>query len=60
MATKEQIKAAMLKVVGNPTTGIFVDFADDIAEAIYTLDNPSQKAAVPSVEKRIVEPQETR
>lgn len=60
MATKEQIKAAMLQVVGNPTTGIFVDFADDIAEAIHTLDNPSPKAGVPSAEKRIVEPQETR
>ncbi len=59
MATKEQIKAAVLKAAGNPTTGLIADLADAIADAVYTLDNPT-KAGVPSAEKRIVEPQETR
>lgn len=59
MASKEQIKATILRIAGNPTTGIIVDFADDMADAIHNLDNPS-KAGVPSAEKRIVEPQETR
>lgn len=59
MASKEQIKEAILKVAGNPTTGVIADLADAWAKAIYDLDNPS-KAGVPSADKRVVEPQETR
>lgn len=59
MATKDQIKEAILKVAGNPTSGVVADLAEAWAKAIYELDNPS-KAGVPSAEKRIVEPQETR
>ena len=59
MATKEQIKETILKVAGNPASGVVADFAEAWAKAIYELDNPS-KAGVPSAEKRIVEPQETR
>jgi hypothetical protein len=59
MATKDDIKKALLKVAGNPTTGVIADLADAMADAVYALDNPS-KAGVPSAEKRIVEPQETR
>lgn len=59
MATKDQIKDTILKVAGNPTSGIVADLAEAWAKAIYELDNPS-KAGVPSAEKRIVEPQETR
>jgi hypothetical protein len=60
MATKEEIKKVILELAGNPVTGVVKDFADAWAEAIYNLDNKSLKTAVPSVEKRIVEPQETR
>jgi hypothetical protein len=61
MATKEQIKKAILDVAGNPVSGVVADLADAWAEAVYALDNPTQlKAAVPSAEKRVVEPQETR
>ena len=59
MASKEQIKETILKVAGNPTTGVIADLADAWAKAIYDLDNPS-KAGVPSADKRVVEPQETR
>lgn len=60
MATKDDIKKAILKAAGNPVTGVIADLADAMADAVYTLDNPSPKAGVPSAEKRIVEPQETR
>ena len=59
MASIEQIKATILKLAGNPVTGVVADFAEEWAKAIHELDNPS-KAGVPSAEKRIVEPQETR
>ena len=62
MATKDEIKKAILKIAGNPSTGIVKDLADAWAEAIVNLDNPKSKAVVPSAsaEKRVVEPQETR
>lgn len=61
MATKEQIKKAILEVAGNPVSGVVAELAEAFAEAVYALDNPVQlKAAVPSAEKRVVEPQETR
>lgn len=60
MATKEEIKREILKVAGHPSTGVIKDFADAMAEAIYNLDNKQVKAAVPSADKRVVEPQETR
>lgn len=60
MATKEEIKKVILRVAGNPATGVVKDFADAWAEAIAALDNPKSKAGVPSADKRVVEPQETR
>jgi hypothetical protein len=61
MATKEEIKKTILAVAGNPVSGVIKDFADAWADAIYELDNPTpSKTAVPSVTKRVVEPQETR
>lgn len=53
MATKEQIQAAILKVAGNPDTGIIRDLAADFAEAIVKLDAPEK-------ETRTVSPKETR
>tara|TARA_R110000868_G_scaffold217091_4_gene467211 strand:- start:512 stop:694 length:183 start_codon:yes stop_codon:yes gene_type:complete len=60
MASREDIKKAILKVAGNPVTGVVKDFADAWADAIYELDNPKTMTAVPSVDKRVVEPKETR
>jgi hypothetical protein len=40
MATKEDIKKAILAVAGNPDSGIVADFADKWAEAIVGLDAP--------------------
>lgn len=60
MASKEEIKKAILKVAGNPVTGVVKDLADAWADAIYELDNPKSKAGVPSADKRVIEPQETR
>jgi hypothetical protein len=60
MASKEDIKKAILSVAGNPASGVVADLADAWAEAIHNLDNPKPKVAVPSTDKRVVEPQETR
>ena len=38
MATKEEIKKAILSVAGNPESGIIADMADKWAEAIVGLD----------------------
>ena len=53
MATKEQIEAAILKVAGNPDTGIIRDLAPAFAEAIVNIDAPEK-------ETRTVAPKETR
>lgn len=41
MATKEQIKATILSVAGNPETGIIAQLADEWANAIAKLDEKS-------------------
>jgi hypothetical protein len=41
MATKEQIKATILAVAGNPETGFVVELADEWATAIAKLDEKS-------------------
>lgn len=53
MASKEQIKATILEVAGNPVSGDIADLADVWATAIVELDNPQ-------VEKRVVAPAEVR
>lgn len=40
MATKEQIKEAILEVAGRPESGVVVALADKWAEAIVALDAP--------------------
>lgn len=57
MASKDQIKAAILKVAGNPTSGNIRDLAEDMADAIVALDNPP---AQPTKEKRVVNSTEIR
>lgn len=58
MATKEQIKAALLGAAGNPSSGAIVDIVDEMVQAIMALDN--KKASTPDVSVRIVESKETR
>lgn len=61
--TKEQIKEAYLKAVGNPETGAFADMADDIAEAIAESCGCNKKEAKsfsPVEEVRVVKAIETR
>jgi hypothetical protein len=68
MATKEQIKATILSVAGNPETGFVVELADEWADAIAKLDEKSStegKAATTNEprsakETRVTEPSEIR
>lgn len=55
MASKEQIKEAILKASGNPDTGIVRDNVDTWAQAIWELDNE-----VKPKEVRVIEAKETR
>jgi hypothetical protein len=58
MATKDEIKAAILKTAGNPSAGIIKDLADDFAKAVWELDN--KNSVSPAKEVRIVDSKETR
>jgi hypothetical protein len=58
MATKDEIKAALLKAAGNPSAGIIRDLADDFAQAVWELDNTN--ANNPAKEVRVVDAKETR
>jgi hypothetical protein len=57
MATKEQIKDAILKAAGNPETGVIADMADQFAEAVLGLE---EKSSAPAKETRVVESKEIR
>lgn len=59
MATKDEIKAAILQVAGNPDTGVIKDLADEFATAVYALDNKAS-ATKQATEVRVIEPKETR
>ena len=64
MASKEDIKKAILGVAGNPESGPVWDLADKMAEAVLGLDNKapvkteekSADAEVPSKETRVTKP----
>jgi hypothetical protein len=58
MPSKDEIKAAILKTAGNPTVGVIAELADDLAKAVWELDN--KNAATPAKEVRIVDSKETR
>lgn len=55
MATKEQIKEAILKASGHPDTGLVRDNVDTWAQAVWELDNE-----VKPKEVRVIEAKETR
>jgi hypothetical protein len=58
MATKDEIKKAILKASGNPSVGVIADIADDLAKAIWELDNTNSYN--PANEARVVDSKETR
>jgi hypothetical protein len=68
MASKADIKKAILEVAGNPDSGIIKDLADAWADAIVKLDAPETDAKVqegvpsekPEKEVRIIKAGETR
>jgi hypothetical protein len=62
MASKEEIKNAILKVAGDPISGVIYDLSEEWAEAIVALDAPQIAASAPAAykETRITKPGETR
>jgi hypothetical protein len=58
MASKDDIKRAILKVAGNPSVGVIAELADDLAKAVWELDNTNSYN--PAKEARVVDSKETR
>ena len=58
MATQDDIKRAILKAAGNPSVGVIADIADDLAKAVWELDNTNSYN--PAKEARVVDIKETR
>jgi hypothetical protein len=58
MASKDDIKRAILKAAGNPSVGVIADMADDLAKAVWELDNTN--SFNPAKEARVVDSKETR
>jgi hypothetical protein len=58
MATQNDIKNAILKAAGNPSVGVIADMADDLAKAVWELDNTNSYN--PAKEARVVDIKETR
>jgi hypothetical protein len=58
MATQDDIKRAILKAAGNPSIGVIADMADDLAKAVWQLDNTNSYN--PAKEARVVDSKETR
>jgi hypothetical protein len=58
MATQDDIKRAILKAAGNPSVGVIADLADDLAKAVWDLDNTNSYN--PAKEARVVDSKETR
>jgi hypothetical protein len=58
MATKEEIKNAILEAAGNPSAGAIAEIADDLAKAVWQLDN--KNSVNPAKEVRVVDTKETR
>lgn len=54
MATASEIEYVILRVAGDPVTGVVKDLAPIWAEEIAKLDQPEKRS------KRVVEPEETR
>jgi hypothetical protein len=57
MATKQEIKEAILNAAGNPSVGVIAEMADQFAQAVLDLE---EKSSTPAKEVRVVEPKEIR
>ena len=57
MASRSEIKAAILRAAGNPSSGPIAEWADAIADAVAQLDAPKTHR---KIEKRVVTPAEIR
>jgi hypothetical protein len=59
MATKAEIKKAILEVAGHPDSGVIFDLAERFADAVVAIDSP---AALETAEKevRVIKPTEIR
>jgi hypothetical protein len=59
MASKAEIKKAILDVAGNPDSGVIFDLADRFADAVVAIDSP---AALEKADKevRVTKPTELR
>ena len=58
MASQNDIKNAILKAAGNPSAGVIAEMADDLAKAVWELDNTNSYN--PAKEARVVDSKETR
>jgi hypothetical protein len=60
MATKAEIKKAILGVAGNPDSGIIHDLANQFADAVVALDAPIVAEKPVEKEIRVTKPEVTR
>ena len=60
MATHAQVKAAILKVAGNPESGAIRDLVDAMAKAVVDIDAPEVKEYKPVAETRVLKASEKR
>lgn len=58
MASREEIKRTILKVAGDPETGVIRDLADEWADAIAGLDETKEDRL--AKETRVTKPSEIR
>jgi hypothetical protein len=60
MATRDEVKKAILDAAGNPSVGVIVEWADRFADAVVALDHPEPKREFDMRETRKVEAKERR
>jgi hypothetical protein len=65
MKSKDEIKKDILNALGNPQSGVFVDYIDTIVNAVVGDENKSKdtngsSASLPTKETRIIEAAEKR
>jgi hypothetical protein len=60
MATRDEIKKAILDVAGNPSVGVIAEWADRFADAVVELDKPQVKREVDARETRVLGAKERR
>lgn len=60
MATREQIKAAILKAAGNPESGALLEVIDVMVDEVHAIDNPPSMMRGEEKVTRVTKPTETR